>query len=265
MFKERSVRRAHPGSVSAALTAVFNVLALNVVLVVASLAVVTIPLAISAAFETVYRWRTLGEDQVLRNFVLSLRRRPIAKSLTVGPATVVAMLGVTESVYFMRYSGFIALVCVFIGITTAAIAVSVVAYLCLFLTTSDAGYRKLWRAAFIATGRTVVLTTPVFALSTCCAVVAGLAAPALAVVAVPVLLLWAWQRVAAWGAHHLGLFRELPTGATDAGSSWVTVTLGQIRIKWTSMLPYSRLVGSGRPLCSSMPPPYTSPVAASRY
>jgi hypothetical protein len=218
MFKERSVRRAHAGSVSAALAVVFNVLALNVVLVVVSLAVVTVPLAICAAFEAVYRWRTLDEDQVLRTFTLSLRRRPVAKSLLIGPAMLVAILGGTESVYFMRYSGFIALVCVFIGITTAAIAVSVVAYLCLFLTTSDAGYRKLWLAAFIATGRTVVLTTPVFALSTCCAVVAGLAAPALAVVAVPVLLLWAWQRVATWGAHHLGLFRELPQGPAGAGS-----------------------------------------------
>jgi hypothetical protein len=225
MAKDRSVRRARPGSVSAALAAVFNVLALNVILVVASLAVVTIPLAISAAFEAVYRWRTLGEDQVLRNFVLSFRCRPIAKSLTVGPAMLLAMLGATESIYFMRYSGFIALVCVFIGITTSAISVSVVAYLFLFLTTSDAGYRKLWRAAFIATGRTVVLTTPVFALSTCCAVVAGLAAPALAVVAVPVLLLWAWQRVATWGAHHLGLFRELPCDPASAGYSRVSVTL----------------------------------------
>jgi hypothetical protein len=224
MFKERSVRRAHPGSVSAALAAVFNVLALNVVLVVVSLAVVTVPLAISAAFEAVYRWRTLDEDQVLRTFTLSLRRRPVAKSLLVGPAMLVAILGGTESVYFMRYSGFIALVCVFIGITTAAIAVSVVAYLCLFLTTSDVGYQELWRAAFIATGRTVVLTTPVFALSTCCAVVAGLAAPALAVVAVPVLLLWAWQRVATWGAHHLGLFRELPSDPAGAGYSRVGVT-----------------------------------------
>jgi hypothetical protein len=217
MFKERPVRRAHPGSVSAALAAVFNVLALNVILVVASLAVVTIPLAISAAFEAVYRWRTLDEDQVLRNFVLSLRRRPVAKSLIVGPAMLITILGGTESAYFTRYSGFIALVCVLIGVTTSAISVSVVAYLCLFLTTSDAGYRELWRAAFIATGRTVVLTTPVFALATCCAVVAGLAAPALAVVAVPVLLLWAWQRTATWGAHHLGLFRGLPSDPTAAG------------------------------------------------
>jgi hypothetical protein len=224
MVRERPVRRAHPGSVSAALAAVFNVLALNVILVVASLAVVTVPLAISAAFEAVYRWRTLGEDQVLGNFMLALRRRPIAKSLLVGPAILAAVLGGTESAYFTHYSGFIALVCVFIGITTSAIAVSVVAYLCLFLTTSDAGYRKLWRAAFIATGRTVVLTTPVFALTTCCAVVAGLAAPALAVVAVPVLLLWAWQRAATWGAHRLGLFRELPKGSAGAGASRVSAT-----------------------------------------
>jgi hypothetical protein len=224
MLKERSVRRAHPGSVSAALAAVFNVLALNVVLVVASLAVVTVPLAISAAFEAVYRWRTLGEDRVLRNFMLSFRCRPVAKSLIAGPAMLIATLGGAESIYFMRYSGFIALVCVFIGITTAAVAVSVVAYLCLFLTTSDAGYQQLWRAAFIATGRTVMLTTPVFALSACCAVVAGLAAPALAVVAIPVLLLWAWQRIATWGAHRLGLFRELPGGPAGAGPSRVSVT-----------------------------------------
>ncbi|MGH3165186.1 MAG: hypothetical protein ACRDN0_04740 [Trebonia sp.] len=208
MIKERTARRAHPGSVSAALAAVFNVLVLNVALVVASLAVITVPLAISAAFEAVYRWRALDDDQVLRNFTLALRRRPATRSLVLAPAVLVAILGGAESAYFTRYSGFIALACVLIGITTTAISVSVVAYLCLFLATSDAGYRALWRASFIATGRTVALTTPVFALTTCGAVVAGLAAPALAVVAVPVLLLWSWQRAATWGAQHLGLFRE---------------------------------------------------------
>jgi hypothetical protein len=205
---DRPVARAHPGSVSAALAAVFNVLVLNVILVITSLAVVTIPLAVSAAFEAVYRWRTLDDDQVLRNFALALRRRPVAKSLVTGPAVLVAILGGAESVYFTRYSGFIALACVLIGITTSAIAVSVAAYLCLFLATADAGRRELWRAAFIATGRTVTTTTPVFALATACAVVAGLAAPALAVVAVPVLALWAWQRIAVWGAHRLDLFAD---------------------------------------------------------
>ncbi|HSZ39593.1 MAG TPA: hypothetical protein VK817_06525 [Trebonia sp.] len=206
--KDRTAARAHPGSVSAVLAAVFNVLALNVVLVVTSLAVVSIPLAVSAAFEAVYRWRTLDDDQVLRNFALALRRRPVVRSLVTGPAVLVAILGGAESVYFTHYSGFIALVCVLIGITTSAIAVSVAAYLCLFLATTDAGGRELWRAACVAAGRTVALTTPVFALATACAVVAGLAAPALAVVAVPVLLLWSWQRTAAWGARRLGLFAD---------------------------------------------------------
>jgi hypothetical protein len=214
--KDRRVRRTGPGSVSAALAVVFNVMALNVLLVVASLPVVTIPAGFSAAFETVYRWRALGEDRVLRSFWLSLRSRPLTKTLAAGPAMVVAMLGGAEIIYFMRYSGFIALVCVFIGIVTSAIAVSFVAYLCLFLATSVAGYRELWRAAFIATCRTAALTTPVFALTTLVAVVAVLAAPALAVVGVPVLLLWAWQRVATWGAHRLGLFGELVRPAPGA-------------------------------------------------
>jgi hypothetical protein len=208
MARFPGIRRTGPGSVSAALAAVFNVVALNVILVVASLAVVTIPAGISAAFGAVYRWRTLGEDRVLRSFWFSFRCRPVTKSLIIGPAILAAMLGGAEIIYFIRYSGFIALVCVFIGIVTSAISVSFVAYLCLFLTTSAAGYRELWRAAFIATGRTVVLTTPLFALTTFCAVMAGLAAPALAVVAIPVLLLWAWQRVATLGAHRLGLFQE---------------------------------------------------------
>lgn len=208
MIKERTARRAHPGSVSAALAAVFNVLVLNVALVVASLAVITVPLAISAAFEAVCRWRALDDDQVLRNFTLALRRRPVMKSLVLAPAVLVTVLGGAESAYFTGYSGFIALVCVLIGITTAAMAVSVAAYLCLFLVTSDAGYRALWRAALVATGRTVALTTPVFALTTGGAVMAALAAPALAVVAAPVLLLWSWQRAATWGARRLGLFRD---------------------------------------------------------
>jgi hypothetical protein len=206
--KNSTAARAHPGSVSAALAAVFNVLALNVALVVASLAVVTIPLAVGAAFEAVYRWRTLDDDQVLRNFGLALRRRPVKKSLVIGPALLVAILGGAESAYFTHYSGFIALVCVLIGITTAAVAVSVTAYLCLFLATSDASGQELWRAACVAAGRTVALTTPVLALATAAAVVTGLAVPALAVVAVPVLLLWSWQRTAAWGARRLGLFGD---------------------------------------------------------
>jgi hypothetical protein len=188
-----------------ALAAVFNVAALNIILVGVSLAVVTIPVGIAAAFEAVYRWRTLGEERVLRSFWLSLRCRPVTKSLAVGSAMLVAVVGGAEITYFMHYSGLIALMCFFIGIATSAISVSFIAYLCLFLAISAAGPQELWRAAFIATGRTVVLTTPFFALTTFGAVVAGLAVPALAVVAVPVLLLWSWQRVATRGARHLGL------------------------------------------------------------
>ena len=64
------------GKVVGALTACFNFLVLNLVLLLACLPVVTVPVALQAATVALERWRVSGEDQVVRGFLVALRSRP---------------------------------------------------------------------------------------------------------------------------------------------------------------------------------------------
>jgi hypothetical protein len=92
--------RSHDGSVAAqpglitgffgtkimaALTTLFNFLALNLALLIASLPIVTLPAAVSAATVALDRWRGKGEDSVIREFISALRARPFLRTTaTVG-------------------------------------------------------------------------------------------------------------------------------------------------------------------------------------
>jgi hypothetical protein len=60
----------------AALATLFNFLALNLALLIASLPIVTLPAAVSAATVALDRWRGEGEDRVIREFISALRSRP---------------------------------------------------------------------------------------------------------------------------------------------------------------------------------------------
>ncbi len=85
----------------AMLTAVFNVLALNLALVVASLPLVTAPVAVSAASAALDRWARDGEDRVVRQFVLEFRARWSARTmLSVGVPMAAVAAGLAEVRYF---------------------------------------------------------------------------------------------------------------------------------------------------------------------
>ena len=71
----QAARHLRPG-VMAALASLFNFLALNLVLLIASLPVITLPLAVNAASVALDRWRADGEDRVVREFWVALRSRP---------------------------------------------------------------------------------------------------------------------------------------------------------------------------------------------
>jgi hypothetical protein len=58
----------------AALSALFNALALNLAMIVASLPLVTAPTAVSAASAALDRWARDGEDRVVRQFLASSGR-----------------------------------------------------------------------------------------------------------------------------------------------------------------------------------------------
>src|ERR1700761_4506442 len=89
--------------IMAALATLFNVLALNLVLLVASLPVVTLPAAVSAASVALDRWRRDGEARVVREFILAPGSPPpLRTTVTTGVPLAAAALGLAEIHHFAR-------------------------------------------------------------------------------------------------------------------------------------------------------------------
>jgi hypothetical protein len=87
----------------AALTALFNALALNLVMIVASLPLITAPAAVSAASAALDRWARDGEDRVVRQFITEFRARLSAPvMLGVGGPLGAVVLGGAEVRHFAR-------------------------------------------------------------------------------------------------------------------------------------------------------------------
>ncbi len=84
------------------LTTLFNALALNLAMIVASLPLITAPAAISAASAVLDQWRE-GQDQVVRQFIAEFRARWSARvTLGAGVPMAAVVLGAAEVRYFAR-------------------------------------------------------------------------------------------------------------------------------------------------------------------
>jgi hypothetical protein len=87
--------------VVAGLTTLFNVLALNLAMLVASLPLITAPVAVSAASATLDQWRGTGEDRVIRQFVIAFRDLWSVRTLLgAGVPMAGALLGLAEVRHF---------------------------------------------------------------------------------------------------------------------------------------------------------------------
>jgi hypothetical protein len=87
----------------AGLTTLFNVLALNLAMLVASLPLITAPAAVSAASATLDRWRRDGEDRVVRQFIVEFRSRCSVRTLLgAGVPMIAVVLGLAEIRHFAR-------------------------------------------------------------------------------------------------------------------------------------------------------------------
>src|SRR5271155_2966790 len=82
--------------IMAALAALFNFLALNLVLLIFSLPVITLPAAVSAATLALDRWRRDGEDRVVREFLIGFRTQWATQTMLVGVPLAAAVLGLIE-------------------------------------------------------------------------------------------------------------------------------------------------------------------------
>ena len=185
----------------AALTTIFNILALNAVLIVAALPVVTLPAALNAATVALDRWRSDGEDRVVREFVLALRAtKPLRTTVLLGVPLAAVALGLAEVRHFARLAAPADRIA--LGSALAAVALILTALGFLLLLAARDGTRAptdLWSLAARLAIRNLLVTGPLFLLEFAAAALLTALDPAVLFVGVPVLLLRALYRTAARG------------------------------------------------------------------
>jgi hypothetical protein len=188
------------------LTSISNILVLDICLLCTMATVVAIPLGISAASASLYRWRRLDESRVGRSWWLAMTTRPLWKSAVLAPSIAGMVLGGWEVEYFLHYRGGVALICIAIGILLCSMSISFTSYLALLVTVSgDSEWSQVWKTASALVARSAVVTLPLFVAETVACVLVGRADPGLVVIGLPVVLLWSWQWTAVSGCRRAGL------------------------------------------------------------
>jgi hypothetical protein len=195
--------RAFTGSgIARALSTLFNVLTLNLVLLIACVPVVTAPAALVAATRALDRWRADGEDRVVREFLRALRRPGVTVSAGV-PLTAVAV-GVLEIWHFARAAGAADRVALGFGTVATAITLAALGYV---LTLAGHGLRPadLWTLCVRLAVRNLLVTGPLFLLEIGVVVAVAAADPALLLLGLPVLLLQLMRLTARLGLTRCGI------------------------------------------------------------
>ena len=146
--------------IMAALAALFNFLALNLVLLVFSLPVITLPAAVSAATRALERWRRGGEDQVLREFLIGFRARWARQTVLVGVPLAAAVLGVIEVRHFAAGGGAANRLALGFGTVALLITASALGYVFLLAARERAELEGLENSGEVA--RPAVSTTAEF-------------------------------------------------------------------------------------------------------
>ena len=202
--------------IMAALATMFNVLALNLALLIASLPLVTLPVAINAATVALDRWRREGEDSVVREFVIALRSRsPLRTTLLVGVPLVAAATGVAEVHHFIRGGSLTDRVYLGLGFGALLITLTAIGYVVLLtargpalspaelspaeLSPAELSPAELWSLCAGLAIRNLLATGPLFLIEIAGATALTLIDPALLLLGVPLLLLQLMRLTAQFG------------------------------------------------------------------
>lgn len=203
--------------VMAALATLFNVMALNGVLVLACLPVITAPAALQAAMVAVDGWRRDGDDRVVRHFLLALRRgRFWRTTLATGVPLVAAALAAEEIIYFSRAATTGNAIGIGLGFAGLLLALASCGYV-LVLAARQPGLppTDLWFLAVSLVARNLLVASPLLAGELLAGCLVLLRDPSLAVIGIPVGLLVLVRRTAQRGIERAGGPLELDLQPPD--------------------------------------------------
>jgi len=180
------------------LTTLFNALALNLVMIVASLPLITAPVAISAASTVLDQWRREGQDQVVRQFIAELRARwSVRVTLGAGVPLAAVVLGVTEIRFFAPQANLAGRIGLGLGAAALLITLGALGYL-LQLTADQPGLPpvELWSRSARLAVRNLLIAGPLSAVP-----IAGLAVltvrdPFVLLLGLPIFLVHALKLIA---------------------------------------------------------------------
>jgi hypothetical protein len=210
--------RLFQGRVMAALGSVFNFLALNVVVLILSVPVLTVPLALVAVTTALDRWRTDGEDRVVREFFVAFRSLPpLQTTVVAGAPLVVACVGTEEAHYFAHGGEPIDWVCLGFGFTAAFLAVTALGYVLLLAARHPTvPASEIWAIGMRLAIRNVFATAPLFVVEIVGATLLALLDPPLLLIGLPLALLSLMRITARFGLRVARFDQvEARTGAED--------------------------------------------------
>jgi hypothetical protein len=194
------------GSLMRVLAFVFNFLSLNIVLLVASLPVVTAPMALNATMVALDRWRDDGEGRVVREFLSAFRTRaPVRTTVAVGAPLVVIAVALEEVHYFVRGGSLVAWLCLGSGVAALLVGVASTGYVLLIASRyPSASVPDLWSLCLGLGLRNLLVTGPLFAVELAAALLLGLLDPALLLIGLPLALMFLLRITVEVGARRTG-------------------------------------------------------------
>jgi hypothetical protein len=199
----------------AALATGFNILALNLALLIASLPVVTLPAAVNAASVAMDRWRRDGEERVVREFLRTLRSaNPVSVTVTTGVPLAAVALGVAEIRHFAPSATMPGRVWLGLGIGALLVTLSALGYVFqLAADHPDLPPVEIWSLSARLAIRNLPVTGPLAVIPIAAAAIIAAADPELLLLGLPLLLLCLLKLVAKLGLRRAaGPVPRLPAG-----------------------------------------------------
>ena len=197
-----SRQRLGPGALRA-LHAVFNVIALNIVWVVASLPLVTIPLATAAAFTAIDSWLSGTDDRVLHSFACRARHRPVRTSVLCGLPMCMLGIAVLEISYFAPRPLPVDRMCLGIALSFGIAAAAITGYVLLVVAKIGAPGPVVWKMASALCPSNLLVTGPLLVLQVFGGIILGYADPGLVAVVVPASVMFLVYQTTSFGLRRV--------------------------------------------------------------